>query len=34
MVVVGEVYEKNDFFIPLQIVFILDGTIAINGTFG
>lgn len=34
MVVGEEVDEKNDFFIPLQIVFRLDGTIAINGTFG
>lgn len=34
MVVGEEVDEKNDFFIPLQIVFILDGTIDINGTFG
>ena len=34
MVVGEEVDEKNDFFIPLQIVFRLDGTIDIKGTFG
>ena len=34
MVVGEEVDEKNDFFIRLQIVFRLDGTIDINGTFG
>lgn len=34
MVVGEEVGEKNDFFIPLQIVFRLDGTIDINGAFG